>query len=116
MAVLFVHLSALLCIFYGGMLTERRLKCRDIALMCFYGVLIALVLAMRALKDSLRVPDRMGWNGDPCAPTTWNAWEGIACRSNKDGNALVISQMYAVLCIYVSLVISALTLSSGIFL
>ncbi|KAJ6768632.1 CARBOHYDRATE-BINDING PROTEIN OF THE ER PROTEIN [Salix koriyanagi] len=27
------------------------------------------VVAMRALKESLRVPDRMGWNGDPCAPT-----------------------------------------------
>ncbi|CAO2830046.1 unnamed protein product [Amaranthus hypochondriacus] len=51
------------------------------------------VMAMRALKDSLRVPDRMGWNGDPCAPTTWNAWEGVTCRSNKDGNALVISQI-----------------------
>ncbi|KAK9733573.1 hypothetical protein RND81_04G075800 [Saponaria officinalis] len=35
----------------------------------------ARVVAMRALKDSLRVPDRMGWNGDPCAPTTWDAWD-----------------------------------------
>lgn len=49
---------------------------------------------MKALKDSLRVPARMGWNGDPCAPTTWNAWEGVLCRTSKDGNALVISQMY----------------------
>ncbi|KAJ0038817.1 hypothetical protein Pint_23327 [Pistacia integerrima] len=51
------------------------------------------VVAMRALKESLRVPDRMGWNGDPCAPTNWDAWEGITCRPNKAGTALVISQM-----------------------
>ncbi|KAL2904993.1 Receptor-like protein 4 [Bienertia sinuspersici] len=51
------------------------------------------VLAMKALKDSLRIPGRMGWNGDPCAPTSWNAWEGVTCRTNKNGNALVISQI-----------------------
>ncbi|GFZ09880.1 di-glucose binding protein with Leucine-rich repeat domain-containing protein [Actinidia rufa] len=51
------------------------------------------VLAMRALKESLRVPDRMGWNGDPCAPTNWDAWEGVTCRSIKGESALVISQM-----------------------
>ncbi|XP_021754686.1 putative leucine-rich repeat receptor-like serine/threonine-protein kinase At2g14440 [Chenopodium quinoa] len=51
------------------------------------------VVAMRALKDSLRIPGRMGWNGDPCAPATWNAWEGVICRTNKEGNALVISQI-----------------------
>ncbi|KAL5759209.1 hypothetical protein ACOSQ2_018047 [Xanthoceras sorbifolium] len=51
------------------------------------------VIAMRELKESLRVPDRMGWNGDPCAPTNWDAWEGIACRPNKDKTALVISQI-----------------------
>ncbi|KAL1198421.1 Receptor-like protein 4 [Cardamine amara subsp. amara] len=49
--------------------------------------------AMKALKDSLRVPDRMGWNGDPCAPTSWNAWEGVACRTNPQGSALVIFQI-----------------------
>ncbi|KNA14185.1 hypothetical protein SOVF_109870 [Spinacia oleracea] len=51
------------------------------------------VVAMRALKDSLQIPGRMGWNGDPCAPTTWDAWEGVICRTNKDGSALVISQI-----------------------
>ncbi|XP_024019413.1 putative leucine-rich repeat receptor-like serine/threonine-protein kinase At2g14440 [Morus notabilis] len=51
------------------------------------------VFAMRALKDSLRVPDRMGWNGDPCAPTSWDAWEGVTCHVNKNGTALVISQI-----------------------
>ncbi|KAK2971536.1 hypothetical protein RJ640_017905 [Escallonia rubra] len=51
------------------------------------------VVAMRALKESLRVPDRMGWNGDPCAPTTWDAWEGVTCHPLKDDSALVVSQI-----------------------
>ncbi|CAN1823995.1 Receptor-like protein 4, partial [Linum perenne] len=51
------------------------------------------VVAMKALKDSLRVPARMGWNGDPCAPTSWDAWEGVTCHPNKNESALVISQM-----------------------
>lgn len=51
------------------------------------------VVAMRALKESLRVPDRMGWNGDPCAPTTWDAWEGVTCHPNKVESALVVSQI-----------------------
>lgn len=58
-----------------------------------YYELVFVVVAMRALKESLRVPDRMGWNGDPCAPTNWDAWEGITCGPNKAGTALVISQM-----------------------
>lgn len=51
------------------------------------------VSAMRALKESLRVPDRMGWNGDPCAPSTWDAWEGVTCHLNQAKNALVIAQL-----------------------
>ncbi|XP_028117441.1 receptor-like protein 4 [Camellia sinensis] len=51
------------------------------------------VVAMRALKESLRVPDRMGWNGDPCAPTNWDAWEGVTCYPSKDKLSLVISQI-----------------------
>lgn len=51
------------------------------------------VIAMRALKDSLRIPNRMGWNGDPCAPTNWDAWEGVSCQPNKEKTALVIHQM-----------------------
>ncbi|RDX78612.1 putative LRR receptor-like serine/threonine-protein kinase, partial [Mucuna pruriens] len=51
------------------------------------------VVAMEALKDSLRVPERMGWNGDPCAPTNWDAWEGVTCRMSMDNTALVISQI-----------------------
>lgn len=50
---------------------------------------------MRALKASLHVPDRMGWNGDPCAPTTWDTWEGVTCHPDpiKDESYLVVSQM-----------------------
>uniref|UniRef100_A0A7N0U1F9 Malectin-like domain-containing protein n=1 Tax=Kalanchoe fedtschenkoi TaxID=63787 RepID=A0A7N0U1F9_KALFE len=51
------------------------------------------VAAMRALKGSLRVPDRMGWNGDPCAPTSWDAWEGVTCRVEKNSSFLVIVQI-----------------------
>ncbi|KAL3831001.1 hypothetical protein ACJIZ3_019803 [Penstemon smallii] len=51
------------------------------------------VIAMRALKETLRVPDRMGWNGDPCAPTSWDAWEGVTCHPNTDDSALVVSQI-----------------------
>ncbi|XP_058091386.1 receptor-like protein 4 isoform X2 [Magnolia sinica] len=51
------------------------------------------VTAMRALKESLRVPDRMGWNGDPCAPSTWDAWEGVTCHRNAKGNGLVVTQL-----------------------
>ncbi|KAL6190272.1 hypothetical protein ACLB2K_036670 [Fragaria x ananassa] len=55
--------------------------------------LLEQVVAMRALKESLRVPDRMGWNGDPCAPTNWDAWEGVTCHLNKNETALVISRI-----------------------
>ncbi|KEH43453.1 putative transferase [Medicago truncatula] len=51
------------------------------------------VSAMKALKESLRVPGRMGWNGDPCAPTTWDAWEGVSCRMSDDKTALLITEI-----------------------
>lgn len=51
------------------------------------------VTAMKVLKDTLKIPDRMGWNGDPCAPTSWDAWEGVTCHVNKNGTALFISEM-----------------------
>ncbi|KAK3442791.1 hypothetical protein EUGRSUZ_B03053 [Eucalyptus grandis] len=51
------------------------------------------VVAMRALKESLGVPERMGWNGDPCAPTSWDAWEGVTCHPNKDKTSLIIYQI-----------------------
>lgn len=58
-----------------------------------YAAFCLVVIAMRALKDSLHVPDRMGWNGDPCAPTDWDAWEGVTCHADKNGTGLVITQM-----------------------
>ncbi|XP_020265245.1 putative leucine-rich repeat receptor-like serine/threonine-protein kinase At2g14440, partial [Asparagus officinalis] len=51
------------------------------------------VNAMKALKESLKVPDRMGWNGDPCAPSSWDAWEGVTCHRSQDGKSLVITQL-----------------------
>ncbi|KAK7279564.1 hypothetical protein RJT34_24617 [Clitoria ternatea] len=51
------------------------------------------VSAMKALKESLRIPDRMGWNGDPCGPTTWDAWEGVTCRMSNNKTDLVISEI-----------------------
>ncbi|XP_042502086.1 receptor-like protein 4 [Macadamia integrifolia] len=51
------------------------------------------VVAMRALKQTLRIPDRMGWNGDPCAPPKWDAWEGVTCHPNAGKSGLVVSQI-----------------------
>ncbi|KAL8531633.1 hypothetical protein ACS0TY_008288 [Phlomoides rotata] len=51
------------------------------------------VVGMRALKASLHVPDRMGWNGDPCSPTVWDAWEGVTCHPTKNESYLVVSQI-----------------------
>jgi hypothetical protein len=49
--------------------------------------------AMHSLKTALNVPERMGWNGDPCAPTEWDAWDGITCNLAADGSSLVITHM-----------------------
>lgn len=49
------------------------------------------VAAMKALKESLKIPARMGWNGDPCAPRAWDAWEGVTCHRGDKG--LVITQL-----------------------
>ena len=59
---------------------------------CFNGRFL-VVATIEELKKSLRVPDRMGWNGDPCAPTAWDAWEGVTCHRSKDGRVLVITQL-----------------------
>ncbi len=56
--------------------------------------LLIAALAMHALKQSLGVPERMGWNGDPCAPTVWDAWQGVTCNLAADGSSLIITQMY----------------------
>ncbi|OAE31305.1 hypothetical protein AXG93_1962s1620 [Marchantia polymorpha subsp. ruderalis] len=49
--------------------------------------------AMQQLKTSLQVPDRMGWNGDPCSPSSWDAWEGVSCTLDNEVNALVIMRL-----------------------
>lgn len=54
---------------------------------------VIAVTAMRALKETLRIPERMGWNGDPCAPMSWDAWEGVTCHLNQNKTALTIFQM-----------------------
>ncbi|KAJ7527161.1 hypothetical protein O6H91_16G039600 [Diphasiastrum complanatum] len=51
------------------------------------------VMAMQALKKSLQIPDRMGWNGDPCAPYEWDTWEGVSCSLRFDNQALVITRL-----------------------
>lgn len=51
-------------------------------------------MAMQELKLALKVPQRMGWNGDPCAPTRWDAWEGVTCNFAADNSGLVVSHMY----------------------
>lgn len=50
---------------------------------------------MHALRDTLNVPSRLGWNGDPCAPTDWDAWEGVTCNLAADGASLIVTHMYA---------------------
>ncbi|VVB00600.1 unnamed protein product [Arabis nemorensis] len=45
----------------------------------------------QALKYSLGIPAKMGWNGDPCAPISWEAWEGVSC--SPQGDSFVISQI-----------------------
>lgn len=51
------------------------------------------VKAMRALKKSLQVPERTGWNGDPCAPSNWDAWEGVSCNLDKAGQMLTLTHL-----------------------
>jgi hypothetical protein len=53
--------------------------------------LVFAVTAMKALKESLKIPARMGWNGDPCAPRSWDAWEGVTC--NRGDKGLLITQL-----------------------
>ncbi|KAH9541771.1 hypothetical protein CY35_14G083200 [Sphagnum magellanicum] len=50
-------------------------------------------MAMQALRMSLNVPERMGWNGDPCAPTRWDPWEGVTCNLAVDKSGLIITNI-----------------------
>ena len=38
-----------------------------------------LVTALQLLKKALQLPDRLGWNGDPCSPQQ-HPWNGADCR------------------------------------
>lgn len=40
------------------------------------------VWSLRALKDTLGLPLRFGWNGDPCVPQQ-HPWSGIDCQFDK---------------------------------
>ncbi|KAI5060277.1 hypothetical protein GOP47_0024697 [Adiantum capillus-veneris] len=51
------------------------------------------VKAMQAIKKSLQVPERMGWNGDPCAPSNWDAWEGVTCNLEKANAMLTLTHL-----------------------
>ncbi|KAH7441780.1 hypothetical protein KP509_03G054100 [Ceratopteris richardii] len=51
------------------------------------------VKAMRAIKESLQIPERMGWNGDPCAPSNWDAWEGVTCNYGNPNEMLTLTHL-----------------------
>ncbi|GMJ08293.1 receptor like protein 4 [Hibiscus trionum] len=42
------------------------------------------VRALQALKKALGLPNRFGWNGDPCVPTE-HPWSGADCHFDKSG-------------------------------
>jgi hypothetical protein len=43
------------------------------------------VWALQILKQSLNLPTRLGWNGDPCVPTE-HPWFGINCGFNSNAS------------------------------
>lgn len=43
------------------------------------------VRALQVLKKSMGLPQRLGWNGDPCVPRQ-HPWSGIDCQFDKVGN------------------------------
>ncbi|KAL9329371.1 hypothetical protein ACSQ67_004374 [Phaseolus vulgaris] len=47
------------------------------------------VSALQALKKSLRLPPRFGWNGDPCVPPQ-HPWSGVDCQLNKSRGSWII--------------------------
>ncbi|KAJ7247111.1 hypothetical protein O6H91_Y427000 [Diphasiastrum complanatum] len=51
-----------------------------------YTTVKSQVWALQALKDSLGVPSRLGWNGDPCVPQE-HPWIGVDCGYDFTGNA-----------------------------
>ncbi|PON61376.1 Malectin-like carbohydrate-binding domain containing protein [Trema orientale] len=47
------------------------------------------VRALQTLKETLGLPVRLGWNGDPCVPPQ-HPWSGTDCLYNKTTNKWVI--------------------------
>ncbi|KAF5179875.1 Receptor-like protein [Thalictrum thalictroides] len=47
------------------------------------------VRALETLKNSLGLPLRFGWNGDPCVPQQ-HPWSGVDCQLDKKGGTWVI--------------------------
>ncbi|KAH7568884.1 hypothetical protein JRO89_XS06G0067300 [Xanthoceras sorbifolium] len=52
-----------------------------------------LVRALRSLKNSLGLPHRFGWNGDPCVPQQ-HPWNGADCQLDRTTNKWVIDGLY----------------------
>lgn len=48
-----------------------------------------LVRALQALKTSLGLPLRLGWNGDPCVPQQ-HPWSGADCQFDRTSGRWVI--------------------------
>ncbi|WZY68350.1 hypothetical protein YC2023_000590 [Brassica napus] len=48
------------------------------------------VEAMVSLKRSLAIPERLGWESDPCTPSSW---EGVTCITNPIGEGFVIYEI-----------------------
>ncbi|CAF2147388.1 unnamed protein product [Brassica napus] len=45
---------------------------------------------MVSLKRSLAIPERLGWESDPCTPSSW---EGVTCITNPIGEGFVIYEI-----------------------
>ncbi|KAL5772365.1 hypothetical protein ACOSP7_011967 [Xanthoceras sorbifolium] len=51
--------------------------------------LLEEVRALQSLKNSLGLPHRFGWNGDPCVPQQ-HPWNGAECQLDRTTNKWVI--------------------------
>lgn len=45
---------------------------------------------MESLKRSLGIPERLGWEADPCTPSSW---EGVTCITDPIGQGFVIYEI-----------------------
>ncbi|KAA3455649.1 putative LRR receptor-like serine/threonine-protein kinase [Gossypium australe] len=65
------------------------------------------VRALQALKKSLGLPNRFGWNGDPCVPKE-HPWSGADCHFDKSGGKWFIDGLYTALISFYFCMISGL--------